>query len=94
MIFKCNLHENFTIIVCLVVILGVEKNNHEAKAYFHSGNRHNGARDIILTEARLEQLEHDTPTCVRQTRAYNKSDTEYREKRIIENRKRPETSED
>ena len=46
----------------VVVILGVEKNNDEAKAYFHSGNRHNGARYIILTEARLEQLEHDTPT--------------------------------
>ena len=78
----------------VVVILGVEKNNDEAKAYFHSGNQHNGARDIILTEARLEQLERDTPTCVRQTRAYNKSDTEYWEKRIIENRKRPETNED
>ena len=36
------------------------------------GNRHNAARDILLTEARMEKLERDTPTCIRQKREYTK----------------------
>ena len=68
---------------------GVEKNNDDAKRHFYSGNRHNAARDIILTDARIEQLEQDTPSCIRSKRKYSKHDSEYWEKTIMENRKKP-----
>ena len=53
------------------------------------GNRHNAAGDILLTETRMEKLERDTPTCIRQKRNYTKRNNEYREKTILETRKRP-----
>ncbi len=37
----------------------------DAKRLFFSGNRHDAAKDILVTEARLEHLEHEVPTCVR-----------------------------
>ena len=37
-------------------ITGVEKNNDDAKRHYYSGNRHDAARDILLTEARIEKL--------------------------------------
>ena len=52
-------------------------------------DRHNAARDILLTEARMEKLERDTPTCIRQKREYTKHNREYWEKTILETRKRP-----
>ncbi len=39
---------------------GVEKNNDDAKRHYYSGKRHDAARDILLTEARMEKLERDT----------------------------------
>ena len=56
---------------------GVEKKNDYAKRHYYSGNRHNAARDILLTEARMEKLEHDNPECVRQKRKYTKLNVEY-----------------
>ena len=35
-------------------ITGVEKNNDDAKRHYYSGNRHDAAHDILLTEARIE----------------------------------------
>ena len=68
---------------------GVEKNNDDAKRHYYSGNRHNAARDILLTEARMEKLEKVTPACIRQKREYKKRNSEYWEKTILEIRKRP-----
>ena len=40
-------------------ITGVEKNNDDAKRHYYSGNRHDAARDILLTEARIEKLAYE-----------------------------------
>ena len=74
-------------------LIGVEKNNDDAKRHFFSGNRHDAAKDILVTEARLEHLEYEVPTCVRQKRGYTKRDTDYWENGIRENRKRPSIEE-
>ena len=62
---------------------GVEKNNDDAKRHYYSGNRHDAARDILLTEARMEKLERDTPTCIRRKREYTKRNSEYWEKKNL-----------
>ena len=36
--------------------IGVEKNNEDAKRNYYSSNHHDAAREILLTEARLEEL--------------------------------------
>ena len=70
---------------------GVEKNNDDAKRHYYSGNRHNAARDIILTEARMEKLERDTPICIRQKREYTKRNKKVlgEKEKILKTRKRP-----
>lgn len=73
-------------IYCLLII-GVEKNNDEAKHHYYSSNRHDGAKDILLTEARLEVLQRDEPRVIREKRPYNKRNTEYWEKGITEQRR-------
>ncbi len=72
-------------------LTGVEKNNDDAKRHYYSGNRHDAARDILLTEARIEKLAWDTPSCVRTKRKYTKKNADYWEKEILEKRKRPST---
>ncbi len=61
---------------------GVEKNNDDAKRHYYSGKRHDAARDILLTEARTEKLERDTPTCIRKKTEYTKRNSEYWGKRF------------
>ena len=77
-----------------MIILGVEKNNDDAKRRYYSGNRHNAARDILLTEARIEHLERESPGCVREKRSYIKRNRDYWESDILEQRrsKRPPVS--
>ena len=66
-----------------MIILGVEKNNDDAKRHYYSGNRHNASRDI-LTEARIEHLERESPSCVREKRSYVKRSRDYWESDILE----------
>ncbi len=68
---------------------GVEKKNDDAKRHYYSSNKHDAARDILMTEARMEKLERDTPTCIRRKREYTKCNSEYWEKTILETRKWP-----
>ena len=59
---------------------GVEKNNDDAKRNYFSSNRHDAAKEILATEARLETLRNgtqDRESCVRQKRKYKKSDSVY-----------------
>ena len=39
--------------------LGVEKNNDDAKRNYFSSNKHDAAREILVTEARQEELRED-----------------------------------
>ena len=77
-----------------IMYSGVEKNKDDAKRHYYSGNRHDAARDILLTEARIEQLAWDTPTCVRRKRKYTKKNADYWEEGILEKRKKPAVSDD
>ena len=73
---------------CLYMhIIGVEKNNDDAKHHYYSSNRHDAPKDILLTEARLEVLQRDEPKVVRKKRSYKKRSTEYWEKGITEQRR-------
>ena len=72
---KVNYILSVLIIVFIVLFIGVEKNNDEAKRNYYSSNRHNAAKEIVVTEARLEQLRRDG--CVRAKRSYNKTSTQY-----------------
>ena len=59
---------------------GVEKNNDDAKRNYFSSNRHDAAKEILATEARLETLRNgtqDRESCVRQKRKYEESDSVY-----------------
>lgn len=73
----------------------MEKNNDDCKRNYFSSNRHDAARDILVAEARLEQLVRGAPgipSCVRKKRSYEKKDTEYWEEGgILEARKRAVT---
>ena len=62
----------------IVNCIGVEKNNDDAKRNYFSSNRHDAAGDILLTEARLEELQRGKyGVCVRKKRAYEKTDDAY-----------------
>ena len=74
-------------------LLGVEKNNDDAKRYYYSGNRHDAARDILITEGRIEHLQRETPSCVHDKRKYVKRQHEYWEHDITR-AKRMNTSDD
>ena len=76
----------------MCISVGVEKNNDDAKRHYYSSNRHDAPRDILLTEARLEVLQREEPSVVREKRTYMKCNAEYWEKGIIEQRrsKRPQ----
>ena len=50
-----------------------EKNNDDAKKNYYSSNRHDPCGDILVTEARIEELA-DT---ARQKRPYTKRDDQY-----------------
>ena len=65
------------------LFLGVEKNNDTAKRNYYSSNRWDAAKEILLSEARIEKM---TPVCSRKKRAYNKEDTEYWETKIVQSR--------
>ena len=58
----------------------------DAKRHYYSGNRHNAACDILLTEARIESLEMESPSCVHEKR-YVKHQNEYWERDIVEQRR-------
>lgn len=62
------------------------KNNDAARRNYLSSNRWDGAKEILLTEARLELL-RDYKRLVRQ---YEKSDTEHWGCRIYEQRRKTE----
>ena len=49
-----------------------------------SSNRHDAAREVLLTEARLVQL----APYAREKRKYTKTDTDYWEKEILDKRRR------
>ena len=66
-------------------MIGVEKNNDDARRHFMYSNRHDAAKEVLLTEARLVKL---GPTCGREKRAYHKTNNEYREKGILKKRRR------
>ena len=72
--------------------LGVEKNNDDAKRNYFSSNKHDAAYEILVTEARLEELRKDTDdrsSCVREKRRYVKKDTAYWTEGIKTSRKKP-----
>ena len=77
-----------------MIILGVEKNNDDAKRHYYSGNRHNAARDVLLIEARIEHLERESPSSVHEKRSCVKHNSDYWESDILEQRrsKRPPAS--
>lgn len=64
--------------------VAVEKNNDDARRNYRSSNKLDGAKEIILADARMEVLTHYERDC----RVYTKSSTEYWEKGIYSNRKR------
>ena len=64
---------NFTF--CGFVLLGVEKNNDQAKKNYFSSSKHDGASEILKTEARITQLHRGTAelqSCKRPKRSYTK----------------------
>ena len=72
--------------ICSLHYVALEKNNDDARRNFHSSNHLDGAREIIVTDARLESLAE----CARQKRPYNKQNREYWEKEIYKKRHRLE----
>ena len=71
--------------------LGVEKNNDDAKRNYFSSNKHDAAREILVTEARQEELRKETDdrdSCVREKRRYVKSNSEYWTEGIRASRKK------
>ena len=58
----------------LPIHLGVEKNNDDAKRNYYSSSRHDAAKEILHTEARLDQLRD---SCYRSKRKYEKVDSSY-----------------
>ena len=64
------------------ILIGVEKNNDDARRNYLSSNHMDAPRDILLTEARVEKL----ASYMREKRDYHKKDTEYWEKVIFEKR--------
>ena len=79
-IFKCN--------TCMLLtnFIAVEKNNDDARRNYRSSNRLDGAKEIVLADARLETLRD----YAREKRPYNKTNSDYWEKDIYEKRKRTE----
>uniref|UniRef100_A0A1X7TWP4 Uncharacterized protein n=2 Tax=Amphimedon queenslandica TaxID=400682 RepID=A0A1X7TWP4_AMPQE len=65
---------------------GVEKNNDCARKHFFSSNHQDAARDILLTDSRVEELQHGK----RAKRKYEKKDTSYWELGIREKRRKIE----
>lgn len=87
--YKCILP---IILYCLTI--AVEKNNDDARRYYNSSNRWDGPKDILLTEARLEELEeYECPT-----RSYTKktscSELETNDDSLMEKRRRTSEMED
>lgn len=54
-------------------IIGVEKNNDDARRYYQSSNHLDPPREVLCTEARLSALGHTRRT----KRKYEKNDSEY-----------------
>ena len=65
----CYLNDN-----CIVLFLGVEKNNVHAKHNFYSSNRHDACGEVLRTEKRIEMLDS---SCQREKRTYCKKDQQY-----------------
>ncbi|XP_028418693.1 uncharacterized protein LOC114544180 [Dendronephthya gigantea] len=64
---------------------GVERNNDDAKkVFFQKSNKWDGARDVLLLEARQELLQK----CERKKRKYEKQNHDYWEKGIVESQKK------
>lgn len=62
---------------------GVEKNNSDAKrVYFQRSNKWDGARDVLLLEARQMALQHVERT----KRKYDKCNDEYWEEEVVQKR--------
>lgn len=66
--------------------VGVEKNNDCARKHFFSSNHQDAARDILLTDSRVEELQHGK----RAKRKYEKKDTSYWELGVREKRRKLE----
>uniref|UniRef100_A0A1X7V217 Uncharacterized protein n=1 Tax=Amphimedon queenslandica TaxID=400682 RepID=A0A1X7V217_AMPQE len=64
---------------------GVEKNNDLAKKLYFSSNHQDAARDILLTEGHIEELQQGSK---RQKRRYNKKDNEYWQDDIRQKRRK------
>ena len=79
-----------TMYTCIrvLIFLGVEKNNDEAKKHIlFSRNMHNVAGEILKADARLELLQRgisELPTCTCTKRPYTKKNIEYWNAEILE----------
>ena len=71
-----------------MIIWRLKKNNFDdAKRSYFSNNRHDAAGDILLSEARLEDLRkgnEERDTCVRLKRSYEKRSVEYWTEGIVQ----------
>ena len=76
----CFYYNNYLILIFSLYV-SIENNNDDAKHSYFSSNRHDAAHEILVTEARLEELRRDTAnreSCVREKRKCVKFDTRYR----------------
>ena len=67
----------------LTNFIAVEKNNDDARRNYHSSNRLDGAKEIVLADARLETLRDYS----REKRPYNKTNSDYWERYLREEKK-------
>ncbi len=74
-----------------MTLIALEKNNDDARRNFNSSNRLDAAKEIIVTDARLESLRGD---CAREKRPYSKTNNDYWEKEIFEKRIRRDEEDD
>lgn len=65
----------------LLIHIAVEKNNDEARKHYNSSNRLDGGHEIVLADARMEQLQHEK-------RKYKKTNDEYWTSGLVEKRRR------
>lgn len=79
---------NQSMCMYMYVIIGVEKNNDDARRSYPSSNHLDPPREVLCTEARLTTLSHTR----RNKRKYEKRDSEYWQSGILTKRAHTETN--
>jgi hypothetical protein len=59
-------------ILLIINVIYYRYRKDDAKRHYYSGNRHDAARDILTSDARVETLQRETPSCIREKRTFVK----------------------